>query len=129
MKGVRATFLAITVGLAGCSFRIQEQPSSVAVSDFHYWPKPVNGEFLCLSAIPGTPVYAYPGSNQVIGFTRNVVAFGGESQGGQVMIVYYTGINGWVDSAKLSPFHGSRPGQACIIPGRTLQQQPIFQIN
>jgi hypothetical protein len=49
-------------------------------------------------------------------------------QGGQIMIITYNGLNGWIDGTKISPFHGAL-GQRCIVPGRDLLQRPIFEID
>ena len=59
---------------------------------------------------------------------RNVVAFAGMQQGGQIMIITYNCMDGWIDGTKIAPFHGA-PGQRCIVPGRDRLQRPIFEID
>lgn len=94
-----------------------------------FFGKPVVGEFLCMSSVPNEPIYSRPGPGAgILGYTRNEVAFAGMQQGGQIMIITYNGLDGWIDGTKIAPFHGA-PGQRCIVPGRDRLQRPIFEID
>jgi hypothetical protein len=78
-----------------------------------FFTKPAVGEFLCLSSVPNMPIYSRPGPDAgILGYTRNVVAFASMQQGGQIMIITYSGMDGWIDGTKIAPFHGA-PGQPC----------------
>ena len=59
---------------------------------------------------------------------EDVLAFAGMQQGGQIIIITYNDLGGWIDGMKIAPFHGA-PGQRCIMPGRDLAQRPIFEID
>lgn len=119
---------ATALAAGGCTIRMVNGPGD---PDPHiaFWPKPAVGEFLCLSSDPGMPIYSRPGPGAgVIGYTRNVVAFANMQQGGQIMIVTYNGLDGWIDGTRIRPFKGA-PGQRCIVPGRDGGQRPIFEID
>ena len=119
--------------LAGCSFHVNEIGQPSQANQFKVWGPPAIGEYQCLSATPGTPVYARPndglGSPQLIGYTKNVVAFKGWSDGEQIAIVYYTGGVGWIDGHTASPCRPEYPGQRCIVPGLNRNLRPIFEID
>ena len=126
----RALFLAfIGLPVCACTVRMVDTPSIAQDPQIAFFGKPAVGEFLCLSSVPNTPIYSRPGTGAgVLGYTRNVVAFAGMQQGGQIMIITYSGLDGWIDGTKIAPFHGA-PGQRCIVPGRDRLQRPIFEID
>ena len=125
---IMATVAALSV--SGCKAEFHEFGAGhVEQSRIMEWSKPTNGMYLCLSADPGTPVYSAAGGSNVIGYTRDVVAFFGGQDGNWLEVFHYNGLLGWVDSAKLHVFHGSHPGATCIIPGVDTLQRPIFMIN
>lgn len=119
--------LALLAG--GCTVRMMDSSALGQNTQTAFYGKPENGEFLCLSSVPNMPIYSRPGPGAgILGYTRDVVAFAGMQQGGQIMIITYNGLDGWIDGTKISPFHGA-PGQRCIIPGRDRGQRPIFEID
>ncbi len=119
----------VTILLSGCTVRMMNGSSVAQDSQTAFFGKPAVGEFLCLSSVPGMPIYSRPGlGGGILGYTRNVVAFAGMQQGGQIMIITYNGLDGWIDGTKITPFHGA-PSQRCIVPGRDLGQRPIFEID
>lgn len=127
----RGAVAACLLATAGCG-TIQFQDSStirVEQSRFKFWGAPVHGIYLCLSTPPGLPVTLYEGQGEVIGLTRNVVAFHGEQSDNWIRIVYYNGALGWIDGRKIRPYTGPRPNSSCIIPGVDLYQRPIFVIH
>lgn len=119
--------------LAGCSFHMQEMGQPAQGSRFQVWGRPALGEYLCLSATPGTPVYAQPPDSpmtpQLIGYTKNLVAFKGWQDGNEIAIVYYTGGVGWIDARNVTPYQPTRPGERCIVPGLDRNLRPIFEID
>jgi hypothetical protein len=119
------------VALLASACTVPMMNGSTAAQDpqIAFFSKPVVGEFLCLSSVPNMPIYSQPGPDAgILGYTRNVVAFAGMQQGGQIMIITYNGMDGWIDGRKIAPFHGA-PGQRCIVPGRDRPQRPIFEID
>ena len=56
------------------------------------------------------------------------MAFAGMQHGGQIMIITYNSLDGWIDGTKIAPFHGA-PDQRCIVTGRDLARRPIFEID
>ncbi len=100
---------------------------------FKIWGAPAVGEYLCLSSVPGTPVYARPRDGltppALIGYTKSIVAFNGWQNGEDIGIVYYTGGVGWIDGHKITPFQAAYPGQRCIVPGLHRNLRPIFEID
>ena len=63
-----------------------------------------------------------------IGYTRNVVAFQGQQNGGWISVVSYDDPQiGWIDGTTIKPFQPAYPGQRCIVTV-DISQRPIFQI-
>jgi hypothetical protein len=128
---LRRVLLVFPVALlaSACTVRMMNGSSVAQDPQIAFFGKPVVGEFLCLSSMPNEPIYSRPGPDAGnLDYTRNVVAFAGMQQGGQIMIITYSGLDGWIDGTKIAPFHGA-PGQRCIVPGRDLAQRPIFEID
>jgi hypothetical protein len=88
----------------------------------------VNGYFLCLTSVPGTPIYGAPPSGAIIGYTGNVVAFAGIQSGRWVSVQTDDGLLGYIDGATIKPFQPAYPGQACVVT-LGVGQRPIFHIN
>ena len=118
------------LAMSGCSFRYQDlsQRQTGRTQDVTY-ARPAIGKYLCLSVEPGTPVALHPGGSEIIGYTRNVVAFYGVQLGKYVSVIYYNGALGWVDGLKIRPYHGPRRNSKCIVPGVDRQLRPIFVIT
>lgn len=129
----RVAPLACVLLLVGCSFPMQEAGQPAQGNRFQVWGPPALGEYLCLSATPGTPVYARPNDGltgpQLIGYTKNVVAFKGWQDGNEIAIVYYTGGVGWIDARNVTPYQPARAGERCIVPGLDRNLRPIFEID
>ena len=100
-----------------------------ALTQYRLWQAPAAGDFPCLAATPGTPIYASDhGYGPVIGYTRNVVAFQGQQNGGRISIVSYNSpVIGWIDGTTTRPFQSVDPGHGCVVTVDAAQR-PIFHI-
>ncbi len=88
-----------------------------------------NGQFLCLAAIPGTPIYEHAGATSaVMGTTRGVVAFQGLQNGRWISVQTDNGLLGWIDGTTIKPYQTAYPGHSCVVQIDSVQR-PIFQIN
>lgn len=125
-----AVAVAALLTLAGCTFQHNDLLAGASQqSEFFYWGRPAIGQYLCLSVEPGVPVTLEARGSEVIGYTRDVVAFSGRQEGNYIRTIYYSGALGWIDGLKIRPYHGPRPDSSCIIPGLDQQHRPIFVIR
>jgi len=118
------------ITLTGCSVHYTYLSGAQQAPQYRIWPAPAAGNFLCLAATPGTPIYAHDHEyGPVIGYTRNVVAFQGQQNGGWISVVSYNGpAIGWIDGTNIRPFQSVYPGHGCIVTVDAAQR-PIFHIH
>ena len=126
-KVIPAAFLAL--GLAGCSIRYTDLSAQQQAPHYKIYPHPANGQFLCLAAVPETPIYEHAGyGSAIIGYTKDVVAFQGIQNEGFISIQTDNALIGYIDGTKIQPYGTAHPGPSCSADINAAQQ-PIFRIN
>ena len=116
--------IIFAVFLAGCSLNYTNLAAGQQAPHYRIWPHPANGDFLCLTSMPGSPIHGgadAPG--QIVGYTGAVVAFAGIQNEHRLAIQQDNGILGYVDDTAVKAFQPAYPGQACIVT-RDLNQHP-----
>jgi len=128
--GGRVAAAVTLIGLTGCEVHYTDLSGAQQAPQYRIWQAPTAGNFLCLAATPGTPIYAGAhGYGPVIGYTRNVVAFQGQQNGGWISVVSYNSpVIGWIDGTTIKPFQSVYPGHGCIVTVDAAQR-PIFHIR
>jgi len=117
--------------LGGCSVHYTDLSASAQQApQYKLWPAPKLGRWLCLTSTPGTPIYSGPSpGGQIIGYTRQVVAFQGQQSGRWISIIPYDRPEiSWIDGRTIKPFQPAFPGQRCIVYEDT-RQRPVFEID
>ena len=124
-----AASVLAAAALPGCSVHYSKLSGVQQAPQYRVWQGPAVGNFLCLTSTPGTPIYAGDhATGPIIGYTRSVVAFQGQQNGGWISVVSYDDPRiGWIDGTTIKPFQPAYPGQRCIVTVDTAQR-PIFQI-
>jgi hypothetical protein len=79
--------------------------------------------------LPGSDVTTFRTYSQPTPYTRNVVAFQGQQNGGWISVVSYNSpVIGWIDGTTIRPFQSVYPGHGCIVTVDAAQR-PIFRIH
>ena len=108
--------LICSVVLTGCSVNYTNLSSVQQVPHYRIWPHPANGDFLCLTTVPGTPIYGGgEAAGQTVDHTGSVVAFAGIQNEHRLAVQRDNGILGYVDDKAVKAFQPAYPGQACIV--------------
>ena len=100
------------VAIAGCSLNYTNLEAGQQAPHYRIWPHPANGDFLCLTSVPGSPIHG--GANapgQIVGYTGNVVAFAGIQNEHCLAIQQDDRILGYVDDTAVKAFQPAIPGR------------------
>lgn len=130
--GQTAGVLAAVLALGGCSVHYTDLSGSAQQeTQSIVWPAPKYGRWLCLTSRPGTPIYSGPSEDAaIIGYTRDVVAFGGQQTGHWISVIQYDSARiGYIDGLTIKPFHPAFSGQRCIVWEDVYHRRPLFEID
>lgn len=111
--------------LAGCTIPTPNVASSQQPEFYKVWPTVHNGQFLCLAATPGTPIYQGTGRGAILGYTRDVVAFSYIQHGPWISVQTDQGLMGYIDGGTIRAYPRAHPGHSCTVQV-DIQQHPIF---